>query len=145
MLVNIKMKPGFLYLSTSSTMETDVQEVPMPTSGAPFTTVHRLRTQESADGSIAGQKIGRARSQQEMSWARMDCTTWWAINAWLENNGPEFWCNYFDYNFGQWRTRKMYVQQVSCTPYRPGAENSTDHGKPQYLQNATITFYDLGA
>ena len=145
-MIEITMKPGFMYLATTSagTSQAGAQEIPMPNGGAPFTTTHQVRTQRSADGSIAGQKAGRPRATQEMRWQTMDCQTWWTLNAWLETNGPAFWCRYFDYNYGTWRTRQFYLQEVSCSPYRPGQKGSADAGKPLYLTNATLALYDLG-
>ena len=145
-MIDITMKPGFIYIATTAagTSQAGAQEIPMPNGSAPFTTTHQVRTQMSADGSVAGQKAGRPRAGQEMRWTRMDCQTWWTLNQWLETNGPAFYCKYFDFNYGTWRTRQFYTDEVSCTPYRPGAANSTDHGKPLYLMNATLKLYDLG-
>ena len=145
-MINIPMKPGFIYIATTAagTSQAGAQEIPMPNGGAPFSTTHQVRTQTSADGSLVGQKAGRARAGQEMRGAKMDCQTWWTLNQWLEQNGPVFYCRYFDFNYGTWRTRQFYLQEVSCTPYRPAAQGSADAGKPLYLSNATLSLYDMG-
>ena len=145
-MINIPMKQGFIYIATTAagTTQAGAMEIPMPNGGAPFSTQHQVRTQTSADGSLAGQKAGRPRAMQEMRWAKMDCQTWWDLNQWLETNSPVFYCRYFDYNYGAWRTRQFFVQEVSCTSYRPAAASSSDHGKPLYLNNATLSLYDLG-
>ena len=58
MPISIKMKPGFMYWGTTSNSLT--LEVPFPTSGA-FETSRNASIQESADGSIVAQMIGRSK------------------------------------------------------------------------------------
>lgn len=142
MSISIKMKPGFMYWGTNSVELT--LEVPFPTSGT-FETTRKTQTQESADGSIVAQMIGRSRDKQTLSWIIMDCTKWWEINNWLEVNGMFFYCRYFNFNCGVWQTRKFYCESPTCEPYRPNSNQSSVHyGKPRFLQNCRITVTDMG-
>lgn len=142
MPINIRMKPGFMYLGATASNTTT--EVPMPTGNNTFKTSFNWQTQQSADGSIVGQQRGRSRSAQEMTWERMDCQTWWALNQWIEGNGMCFYARYFNFNYGVWQTRQFYVESISCIPYRPAAETSTNHGQPMYLKDCKFTVYDMG-
>lgn len=142
MPINIKMKPGFMYLG--ATPETTSQEVPMPAGNNTFKTSYNWQTQQSADGSIVGQQKGRSRSTQDMTWGFMDCDTWWNLNQWIEQNGMCFFARYFNFNFGTWQTRQFYVESISCVPYRPAAQTSQTHGEPMYLKDCKFVVYDMG-
>ena len=141
MPINIRMKPGFMYLGENS--ENLTQEVPMP-NGGNFSTNYNWQAQNSADGSIVGQQLGTARSVQVMSWSVMDCQTWWNLNEWIESNGMSFYARYFNFNRGVWQTRRFYVTTVSCTPFRPGSKGSATEGQPLYLKSCTFTVNDMG-
>lgn len=141
MPINIKMKPGFMYIGT--TAQNCTQEVPMPNGGA-FETSFNWKTQQSADGSTVGQQLGRSRSTQVMSWEIMDCATWWTLNRWIESNGMSFYARYFNFNIGTWQTRRFYVNNVSCLPHRPAQKGTANAGAPLYLKSCTFTVYDMG-
>ena len=142
MPISIKMKPGFMYWGT--TIESLNLEVPFPSSGT-FETSRKAQMQESADGSIVAQMVGRSRDKQTLSWEVMDCSKWWEINNWLEENGMFFFCRYFNFNRGIWQTRKFYVENPTCEPYRPSSnQNSTDYGMPRFLRNCQISVIDMG-
>ena len=142
MPINIKMKPGFMYWG-KSTDALDL-EVPFPTSGT-FETSRKSQMQESSDGSIVAQVIGRSRDKQTLTWEIMDCNKWWEINNWLEENGMFFYSRYFNFNRGIWQTRKFYVESPSCEPYRPSSNQSlASYGMPRFLQNCEITVVDMG-
>lgn len=142
MPINIRMKPGFMFWGLS---ESSLNlQVPFPTSGT-FETSRKAQTQNSADGSVVAQMIGRSRDKQTMVWDVMDCETWWAINNWLETNGMVFYCRYFNFNLGVWCLRRFYVENPSCEPYRPtGNSGRIDYGMPRFLQNCQLTVMDLG-
>ena len=145
MPINIRMKHGFMYLGDSPT-NTDI-EVPMPFDGdssGEFSSNFDWQMQQSADGSIVGQQLGRSKAAQEMTWERMDCQTWWTLNNWIETNGMSFYARFFNFNLGVWQTRRFYVQKVACKPYRPAGVNSPIHGQPLYLKDCTLTVYDQG-
>ena len=55
------------------------------TSGT-FETSRNASIQESADGSIVAQMIGRWEITNTLLGV-MDCNKWWEINNWLETNG----------------------------------------------------------
>lgn len=142
MPINIKMKPGFMYLGTVS--NTFDLVVPFPTSGT-FETSRKAQTGEASDGSIVAQMIGRSRDKQNMSWEVMDCNKWWEINNWLETNGMFFYCRYFNFNRGIWQTKRFYSESPTCEPYRPcGNTLSANYGMPEYLRNCTLTVIDMG-
>lgn len=141
MPIRIKMKQGFMYLGNSP--DSTNFEVAMP-SDAPFTSTYAWQMQQSADGSIVGQQLGRSKASQEMTWERMDCETWWALNNWIEANGMSFYARFFNYNTGLWQVRRFYVEEISCTPYRPAGVNNPNHGKPLYLKDCTLTVNDQG-
>ena len=142
MPINIRKIPGFMYWGVTDTELT--LEVPFPTSGT-FETSRKAQTQESADGSVVAQMIGRSRDKQTMAWEIMDCNTWWTINNWLETNGMFFYCRYFNFNRGIWQTRRFYVESPSCEPYRPTSNpNSAYYGMPKYLRNCQLTVLDMG-
>lgn len=142
MPINIRMKPGFMYFGVTSAALT--LEVPYPTSGT-FETSRKTQTQESADGSLVAQMIGRSRDKQNMSWEVMDCAKWWEINNWLETNGMFFYCRYFNFNRGMWQTRRFYCENPSCEPYRPTSNTSSaDFGMPRFLRNCQLNVVDMG-
>ena len=142
MPISIKMKPRFMYWGTTSNSLT--LEVPFPTSET-FETSRNAAIQESADGSMVAQMIGRSRDKQTLSWIVMDCNKWWEINNWLEENGMFFYCKYFNFNRGIWQIKKFYCTSPSCEPYRPNSDsNSVDYGKPRFLQNCEISVVDMG-
>ena len=141
MPISITMKPGFMYLGTTSSSTT--QEVAFP-NNAPFKTTYPWQSQVSADGSIVGQKTGRSRVTFDLTWDIMNCQTWWDLCNWIETNGMSFYCRYFNFNTGAWQTRRVYVESISCKPYRPAAASSTDHGKPLYLKDCTLSVHDMG-
>ena len=141
MPLDIKMKPGFMYLGTTPNNCTEM--VPMPNGGA-FTTTYSWQTQRSADGSTVGQQLGRSIATQVLTWQKMECATWWRINQWIESNGMVFYARFFNFNIGAWQTRSFFVLKVTATPYRPGQESGDHHGEPMYLNNATFTVTDLG-
>lgn len=141
MPLNIRMKPGFMYLGTTSNNTTE--QVPMPNGGA-FTTTFSWQTQKSADGSTVGQQLGRPIATQALTWSRMDCATWWRINQWIEANGMVFFARFFNFNVGQWQTRQFVVLKVTGTPYRPGQEGGSHHGEPMMMQSCSFTVTDLG-
>jgi hypothetical protein len=143
MPINIKMKVGFMYWGLTSSSLT--LSVPYPTSGT-FETSRKAQTQESADGSIVAQVIGRSRDKQTLSWDVMDCTKWWEINQWLETNGMFFYCRYFNFNRGVWQTRKFYAESPSCEPYKPCSnQQSQSYGMPRFLTNCSLTVIDMGS
>lgn len=146
MPINIKMKPGFMYFAATAegTETSSAIDVPMPGANKPFTTKYNWQTQTAADGSIVGQQIGRSRVTQEMTWEVMDSTKWWEINNWIEDNGMSFYARFFDYNTGAWKTRRFYLESVSCNPWRPGGTNTDHHGQPVYLKDCAMTVYDMG-
>lgn len=142
MPINIRMKPGFMYWGTNS--ENLTLEVPFPTSGT-FETSRKVQTQESADGSIVAQVIGRSKDKQTLSWVVMDCNKWWEINNWIEANGMFFYCKYFNFNLGIWQIKKFYCENPSCEPYRPNSNPShAQYGMPRFLENCRITVVDMG-
>lgn len=106
MPINIPMKPGFMYWGV--TLESLDLEVPFPSSGT-FETSRKAQTQESANGAIVAQVIGRSRDKQTLTWDIMDCKTWWNINNWLEENGMFFYCKYFNFNRGIWQTKSIML------------------------------------
>lgn len=140
--MHINMKPGFMYWGI--TEDSFSLELPYPTSGT-FETSRKSQTQESADGSVVFQLIGRSRDKQKLSWEIMDPEKWWEINNWLETNGVVFFCKYFNFNRGIWQTKKFYAENLTCTPYRPnGNPNSASYGMPRFLQNCELTIIDMG-
>ena len=142
MPISIKMKPGFMYWGlTTSNLDL---EVPFPSSGT-FETSRKAQSQESANGSLVAQMIGRSRDKQTLSWEIMDCEKWWEINNWLEANGMFFYCRYFNFNRGIWQTKQFYVESPSCEPYRPSSNSSSpSYGMPRFLRNCQITVTDMG-
>lgn len=149
MPINIPMKPGFLYLGTTKTQAEDVgntaYEVPYADQ-MPFTTAYRAQFETTAAGSIVGQQLGRGIVTQQVTWSKMDSATWWALNAWIETAGMSFWVHFFDFNFGAWRTRQFYVEEISAEPYRPGGVSGAlaTRGQPLYYNGCTMTLVDLG-
>ena len=142
MPIDIPMKVGFMYWGLSQSSLT--LQVPYPSSGT-FETRRKAQTQDSADGSLVAQMIGRSRDKQTMTWDIMDCSKWWEINNWLEANGMFFYCRYFNFNRGIWQTRRFYCESPSCEPYRPTSNpNNVNHGMPRFLQNCQITVMDMG-
>lgn len=140
--MHINMKPGFMYWGI--TEDSFSLELPYPTSGT-FETSRKSQTQESADGSVVFQLIGRSRDKQKLAWEIMDPEKWWEINNWLETNGVVFFCKYFNFNRGIWQTKKFYAENPTCTPYRPnGNPNSASYGMPRFLQNCELTIIDMG-
>lgn len=144
--MNIPMKPGFLYLGeTQSQCENPSQAfcVPYATS-MPFATNFRAQLQTTASGKVVGQQIGRAIVTQTASWQRYDSQQWWKLNQWIETHGMSFWCHYFDFNAGTWRSREFVCSSISCNPYRPASQSSTNAGEPTYYENCTLTLTDMG-
>ena len=64
MPINIPMKPGFMYWGV--TLDSLDLEVPFPSSGT-FETSRKAQTQESANGAIVAQVIGRSRDKQTLT------------------------------------------------------------------------------
>ena len=140
--MHINMKPGFMYWGTDS--ESFTLEIPYPTSGT-FETSRKAQTQESADGSVVFQLVGRSRDKQKLTWEIMDNEKWWEINNWLETNGVVFFVRYFNFNRGIWQTKKFYAENPVCTPYRPCSnQTSENYGMPRYLMNCEVTVIDMG-
>ena len=79
-----------------------------------------------------------------MTWGRMDCETWWRLNRWIEQNGMSFYARYFNFNVGEWQTRRFYTEGASCSPVRPGQKSGAHPGVPLYLENCTLSVYDMG-
>lgn len=148
MPINIRMKPGFLYLGATKTAAEDpTQAFIVPYANKmPFSTQYRAQLQTSANGQVVGQQIGRPLVTQSATWDRYNSQEWWNLNQWLESNGMSFYCHYFDFNAGAWRTREFYCSEVSCEPYRPaGVNNQANRGEPMYYQDCSLTLTDMGA
>lgn len=142
MPISIPMKPGFMYWGV--TLDSLDSEVPFPSSGT-FETSRKAQTQESANGAIVAQVIGRSRDKQTLTWDIMDCKTWWNINNWLEENGMFFYCKYFNFNRGIWQTKKYYVESPSCEPYKPSSNQESEYyGMPKFLINCKLVVVDMG-
>lgn len=133
---------GFIHFGTAPNNMT--LSIPYPSS-APFETARTVTMQDSSDGSIVAQQVGRSRDKQSMSWKVMNCEKWWEINNWIETNGMFFYCRYFNFNRGIWQTRKFYCSNISCEPFFINNDtDSPDYGKPAHLQNCTLNVIDMG-
>lgn len=136
------MKPGYIYIGLAANNLPLC--VPYP-HAAPFGTTLPLVLQKNAKGEFVGQIVGRASVHLSLSWEAMDCETWWELGRWFDENGPVFYCRYFDYNIGAWRIRLCYAEGMTTEPVRPaGKNNTTDYGKPQYLKNCALEIQDMG-
>lgn len=147
MPINLRMKQGFLYLATTKADAEDPTKafIAPYAQQMPFATTFRAQLQTSANGQIVGQQIGRPYDTQQIVWERYDSQEWWNLNQWLETNGMCFWCHYFAFNAGEWRTRQFYCSEIQCEPYRPAGVNNPNRGEPMYYTNCTLTITDMGA
>lgn len=140
--MSINHKEGFIYFGTTAADFT--LNIPYPTT-APFETARSVTLQDSADGSIVAQQVGRSRDKQSMTWKTMDCAKWWGINQWIETNGMFFYCKYFNFNIGSWKIRKFYCGNPSCEPFFIDSDpQSPNYGKPKHLENCTLNVVDMG-
>ena len=147
MPIDVPMKQGFLYLgATQADAEDPSVAFCIPyANDMPFATNYRAQVQKSASGKTVGQQIGRPYVTQDATWERYDSREWWKLNQWLETNGMCFYCHYFDFNYGVWKTREFMVSQISCTPFRPaGLNNLSSRGEPIYYTNCRLTLTDMG-
>ena len=136
------IKEGFIYFGTSAGYMP--LSIPYPAS-APFETARSVRLQESSDGSIVAQQIGRARDKQSLVWKVMTCEKWWEINNWIESNGMFFYCRYFNFNRGLWQIHKFYCGDLKCEPVFIDSDTaSPNYGKPDHLENCTLNVIDMG-
>lgn len=141
------MNNNFMYWGTTKNNFT--LSVPYPASGA-FESARTVTTQESANGEVVGQIVGRRRDKQNMSWKAMDCEKWWEINNWIENNVKSngsfsFYCKYFNFNLGKWMTHSCYIGNVSCTPFAIDSDTTSEEfGQPRYLLNCSVNVIDCG-
>ena len=147
MPIKLPMNAKFMYWGTSQNNLT--LAVPYPSSGA-FESARTVTTQESSNGEIVAQLVGRTRDKQNMKWNVMDCEKWWEINNWLEDNIISggifsFYCKYFNFNLGKWQVHQCYVGNPSCTPFAVNSdETSEQFGMPRFLRDCTLNVIDCG-
>lgn len=136
-------RTGFLYLGTSPDTDREHYSIamPYPTVGrAVFETSRMVDSARNANGALVGRQVGRSVAKQNMAWDKIDCEKWWEFNRWIENNHFTFYCHYFDFNLGYWRTNLFYVGDIKCTP----GPVSTETGLPVYLSSASVNVIDCG-
>lgn len=147
MPTKIQQNPRFMFWGTDG--KNFPLAVPYPSSGS-FESARTVETQNSANGEVVGQLVGRRRDKQNMTWNVMDCEKWWEINNWIdgnmENGGAfSFYAKYFNFNLGKWMVHTCYVGNPVCTPFAIDSdEDSTEFGMPKYLLNCTLNVIDCG-
>lgn len=140
----IDINRNFIYLSaTKAGVGIPAQRIgiPYPSNGeAAFQSEFSVTMQETANGEIRFQKVGRERDKQNAKWNVINPDVWWEMNQWILNNNNQFYCKYFSYNYGVWKTRKFYSVSPSCEP--SNVDPLT--GVPQIIKNASRNFIDMG-
>jgi len=138
----INYTEGFIYFGKSAGVMS--LSIPYPAT-APFETARSVTLQDSSDGSIVAQQVGRSRDKQSMSWKAMNCQKWWEINSWLESNSMFFYCRYFNFNRGIWQVHKCYCGNITCEPvFIESDTDSPNYGKPHHLENCNLNVIDMG-
>lgn len=141
------MKEGFMFWGVDKN-NLDLS-IPYPHSGA-FESARTVETQDSANGEVVGQMVGRRRDKQNMKWNVMDCEKWWQINRFIDENmkggqGFSFYCRYFNFNLGKWMTHKCYVGNQTCTPFGINSDQDSDEfGMPTYIRDCSVNVIDCG-
>ena len=136
-------KTSFLYLGASPDVcaASCNVAVPYPTAGgAVFETARMVDAGRNANGELVGRMVGRACDKQTMEWSVISCENWWALNRFLEAGHFTFYCRYFCFNTGEWRTRLFYAGDVKCSP----ASIDAATGAPGYLRDASLSVIDCG-
>lgn len=129
----------FMYWGTGP----DVQDfaVPYPSiENSNFETQRFVDSLRNANGELVTTEIGRPQDKQNMYWAVLDPQIWWEMNRFLVNNGMFFWCRYFDFNTGYWRTRQFYVGDITALPYMVDPETHL----PKHMRECTMNVIDRG-
>ena len=146
--MRIKYNAKFVYFGKEKNNFT--LALPYPSDGI-FESATTVQTQESANGEIVGQVIGRTRDKQNMTWSVLDREKWWEINNWIENNIKQdaafsFYCKYFNFNLGRWMIRQFYPGNRKCKPFAINSDdtNLDEYGKPRLLLNCQMNIIDCG-
>lgn len=117
-------------------------EVPYPTiNSAVFEKQAQYEFTTTASNRVVAQKKGRATETQGVGWTFIKPEPWWAINRWLEENGPFFYCKYFSFATGEWLIRRFYCTGSTGEPVNVDVETMV----PQHIQNAKLYLLDAGA
>lgn len=139
----MRTERGFLYLgATAATSSTDYTvKVPYPKAGgAAFETSRMVDAARNANGSMVGRQIGRSLAKQNLAWDIIPCEVWWEMNRFFEAGHFTFYCCFFDFNLGEWKTRLFYVSDVKVSPGLVDAGS----GEVKYLRDASFNVIDCG-
>lgn len=136
MPTNISINPKFMYLSAGG----DTVAVPYPAhdSGI-FETSTMVDSGRNTDGVLVSQVIGRPIAKQNMKWSVLPNEKWWEMNQFWEEHFT-FQCQYFDYNYGDWRNREFYCGDRKAKPFGV----NSDTGIPLYMTNCECNVIDTG-
>lgn len=138
-----KYNPRFMYFGTgiaNNDLSGDVLAVPFPSSGS-FLDETPVRSGRNITGELVGQKISRSMDKQEMTWSVLDREIWWKINRWRTEKDFVVWCKYFAHTVGEWRIRKFYFGNPSCTPFMVDANT----GVPACYLDCKLNVIDAGS
>ncbi len=135
-----KLKAGFIYIGTEQ-YETNLA-VPYPSVGsAEFSAEAQYLTERNANGITVRQRISEPIFKQKIGWDKIGAEQWWELTRFFDKHGDAFWCSYFDYTLGEWKTKRFIKSsEVSAQPMRVDAKT----GIPEYFTSAGFTIESIG-
>lgn len=129
----------FMYWGT--TKDSQPFAVPYPTiSSTTFEAEQFVDSLRNANGELVTTMIGRRQNKQNLFWSVLDTDLWHEINQFILDNGMFFWCRYYDFNVGIWRTRRFYAGPSTCQPYMI----DKDTHKPKFMRDCQMNVIDRG-
>lgn len=129
----------FMYWGTSA--ESQPFAVPYPSiENTAFEAEQFVDSLRNANGELVTTAIGRRQNKQNLYWTVLPTDLWYEINQFILDNGMFFWCRYYDFNVGVWRTRQFYAGPSTADPYMV---NAATH-KPKWMLNCQLNVIDRG-
>lgn len=133
------LKTGFIYIGTEE-WETNLS-VPYPSVGsAVFSAQAQYLTERNANGITVRQRISAPIYKQKIGWGKIGAEQWWELTRFFDKHGDAFWCKYFDYTLGEWKTKRFIKGEVSAQPMRVDAKT----GIPEYFTDAGFEIESIG-
>lgn len=134
-----ELERTFMYWGTSA--QSQPFAVPYPSiQSTAFEAEQFVDDLRNANGELITTMIGRRQNKQNLFWAVLDTDMWWEMQQFIENNGMFFYCRYFDFNIGVWRTRQFYAGPTTCQPYMVDAATH----KPRFMRDCQMNVIDRG-
>lgn len=94
----------------------------------------------NANGELVTTMIGRRQDKQNMFWTVLDTDVWWEMNRFVRDNGMFIYCRYFNFNYGEWYTRRFYIGPTTAQPYM--VDEATH--KPRFMRDCQMNVIDRG-